>query len=284
MEVGKVAQLYPQYKAFLSITDRRQNNSGSLDGLERRTGIDRRQIRIDVKLKEDLEKTKDQTQVFLYFFPMGRKLFTAINDFQGNDFLKFTGDIGRMLNDLPEDVRDTKSALKPSENLDFEYQKPFSFTRGTVISKFKAGKFLQPYDKTLFDSIFIKRLLVKFGMDNYIKKDGKIKIEGNLLAKILGRAFMRIPKLSIGFVGLMESIHVLCSKKNKPKEAVKSVISMTSVISCIGVIGALGAFYGGLVGFMGMAAGYVLGKHISNLANTTIDQKLSPVTSPWIHQ
>lgn len=280
MEVGKIAQLYPQYKAFLSVTDRRQNNAGSLDGLERRTGIDRRQIRIDDKLKNDLEKTKDQTQAFLYFFPMVRKLFTAINDFQGNDFLKFTGDIGRMLNDLPEDVRDTKSVLKPSENLDFEYQKPFSFTRGTVISKFKAGKYLRKYDQTLFDYRWFKKLLAKCGMTDVVKKGEKFKIEGSILAKILGRAAMRIPKLSVYFAGLMESIHVVCSKKDKPKEAVKSVISMTSVISCIGILGAIGAFYGGLVGFMGMALGYVLGKHISSLANTIIDRKPSPLTSP----
>ncbi len=251
---------------------------------DRRSGVDRRAIkpdpfkpfyikqaekRLDPKIKNSFSQAKEQAQLFLYFFPTVRKLFVAINDFKANEPLKFVADVGRMLNDLPEDLRDSKTALTPSENKNFEYQRPFSFTRGTLISKLKISDRLQRFDKTLFDYFPVQKLLVKFGMTGYKELDGKLKIEGKILAKVLGRAALRTTIMGVGFSAGLEGIHILTSK-DKKQEAIKSTIRLVSVISLISLLGAIGAFYGFIVGFIGMWAGYLLGRKISNYINNTV--------------
>ena len=268
-----LVKLYPTYKAFIT-PDRRQQNIQV--ECERRSGSDRRAtVRLDEKTKTDISDVKTKIEAAISIIPACRKGLTALLSFQGSDWQKALLQTFRLINDFPEDGRDTIDAykslksLKPTDKEMRGYQRPFSFTRGTIIENKRIGLFLKQYDKTLFDYKATRKFLSKIGLKKYVTKEGKKKIEGNIFVKVLGRATMRVPVLSIAFMAIIEMFDIR-KAENKKKQAVKASFKTVSIIGLSAIIGAIGAFRSCFLGFVGIGVGYLLGKELSKKFNTTL--------------
>ena len=163
----------------------------------------------------------------------------------------------------------------------------------------KVGLFLHRWDITLSDTKFGKFLskVFKFDIDptNSVKtgrivpkllvdpktgnpfigqiKIRSIKIEGKPLAKVIGRALLRIPIISLGILGILElpnlikQVNKAHGAKNKLKAAgkqgTKSIINVISIQAGISLIGVLLARKGPAYSLIGMGIGSVAGAYAS---------------------
>jgi hypothetical protein len=189
------------------------------------------------------------------------------------------------------------------------YQAPFSFFRGTVLEPIvnrmgKLGVFLHKIDKPLYHTKFGKNIRDLFNISISdiestgrkipkvkIDKLGKAKIEkvfvdaykfkGKTTSKLIGKALLRIPVISIFALGLLELPSILKSFGNdedvKKKtingfyQILKSSINVTSILSGIGIAGALLAKKGPAGSLLGMGVGSVVGAYASNRISNGLD-------------
>jgi len=289
----EVAKLYPQFQS----NDRRQPNI--FVGEDKHSGIDRR-INIDSNLRQDIKQVKDTFEAFrtseqkdnrddslknvesgaLSAIPFVRR-FAGVQDAVNNqEYFKGYGKAFIQIINVKGDWGDFKKAFNEIIRLDFkkhEYQRPFGFFRDTFLENLQvknqklAAVIDKIYflDKTIYDFIPIKNLLYKLGAKSPDYLGENIKINGNIISKIIGRALMRIPVLSLVFLGLLE-IPAVCKAENKDKQFIKSSISIISFISCGAVLGAIGAYTGAFGSLAGLGIGSCLGNKLANKINSNL--------------
>jgi hypothetical protein len=172
----------------------------------------------------------------------------------------------------------------------------------------KVGVWLHKVDKPLSDTKFGKftRNLFKININslNYQKinrfipqvtinpETGKtfikkaeilaFKVEGKALSKLAGRAFLRIPVISIFALALLELPDVIKrinnadNMQNKVKEGsiqvLKSSINVTSILAGIGLVGALFGKKGPIFSLVGMGTGSIIGAYFSKELQYKIDK------------
>ena len=209
---------------------------------------------------------------------------------------------------IPEDFNDLKGAYKQLvqnklPHYDFKNcQHAFSFFRGTwlVPAVNKLGKFgakLYELDKSLYDTQFgqsIKQLLnvKKTGKEFTGRIDHKLivnhkgvaevlpvevfakKLEGSAVGKLICRAMLRIPVLSLVVIGLMETPAIIKEFKHDVKagftQVAKSGINIATVLSFISVIGALLARKGPAYSVLGVGVGAIAGSAAAQKINEKI--------------
>jgi len=260
-------------------------------------------------------KDKETTKaVFAALSPITpvRRISSLPDNMEDGNYTRAAGIIGLAIANLPEDWRDIKSAgkqifkgIKP--DYDYKnYQHSFSFFRGTFLEpllnlKGKYGEklsyFLKNTDKSLDDTKFGKLIgkIFKFKIDyenpeliKRIEKSGEkkviyaYKIEGNFLARVIGKSLFRIPLLSVIALSLLELPKVaktFTAKKNTDNrfksglmQTIKSGIYVTSMLANIGIFGALLAGFGPAGSLIGMGIGSIIGTKISQKLNTLIDK------------
>jgi len=302
---GNITGLYPNiYKQ-----DRRQQ-CASVES-DRRSGLDRRSVSrpaIDPKLKDDIDQTKN---IFSALSPVApiRRIASIPEDIKNGNYTKAAGLLGLAYTNLPEDKLDLKNAYKQIfkgelPTYDYKnYQTPFSFFRGTklepIINKMgKLGVKLHKLDKSLFYTKFGERMqnflnieaidYVETGRQvpkSYINTAGKValkqanveavKLSGKAIPKLIGRAMLRIPVLSLFAFGIIElpSIIKAFSKEgsltgkaaNAAKQTVKSAIRIGSTFAGMGIVGALFASTGPAFSLLGIGIGSLIGNKVNKL-------------------
>jgi len=264
-----------------------------------------------VKKEENKNKSKELAIMALSSIPYFRRIISAERAEENHDLLKAAGIAFLMLINVPEDFRDLscaasqiKEAINNGSNkakIPYTYQPKFSFFRGTLLEPLLKlsviGKFLYKRDKTLFDTTIGKNFLKMAGFDEEktkilksIRKDSygnfvtTINIEGSFLAKVLGRAMLRVPILTVLFLSLLElpSILKAFSLKDNPKttalnglkQVLKSGINVSSIVSGSSIFGALLYKKGGPVGsLIGIGVGSSIGSIIGNYINKNLIDK-----------
>jgi hypothetical protein len=190
------------------------------------------------------------------------------------------------------------------------YQAPFSFFRGTVLEPIvnkmgKIGVKLYLIDKTLYKTKFgeflgkifkfettdielTKRFVPKVVFDDatgkYVIENIEVKalrVEGKAFSKLVGRALLRIPVISVFILAALEipsiikSIHKSETAKvksiNGAVQILKSGINVVSILSGIGLTGAFLARKGPAGSLIGMGIGSVAGSYVSKFAADKID-------------
>lgn len=169
-------------------------------------------------LKQD-DKTvnfNSRVQTVSQLLPQSRKLVNCCNYLNTGCYLYAAGNGIRFVNEIGPDWQDVKDIFC-KKNHDPEWQKPIRLIEGTLIQKTKIGEFLLDYDKTLFDFKFVKKLLVKIGMQRIKENNNKIKIEGSIPARFFGKASSRISVLGVGAFEIMQLDGVIKVKSNKER-------------------------------------------------------------------
>mgnify|MGYP001453090542 CR=1 FL=1 len=182
------------------------------------------------------------------------------------------------------------------------FQHPLSFFRGTFMEPLlnlpgkygkKISRKLYYADKTIHDTKFGQWLLNKFNIveDNFVKTNviDSFKIDifavshkgGNRFTRLLARAMLRMPVLSILSLSLLELPAIIKSTKkgdttkekavSTAKQIAKSGIFVTSISCGIGIFGALLSKKGPTRSLIGMGLGSVAGGLVSQKANKLID-------------
>ena len=162
-----------------------------------------------------------------------------------------------------EDFIDLRSAFKQlfkGEKNEFrEFQRPFRFVERTLIDCNFLRKYTPKYDKTLFETKFGQKLLDTLGMKDFLKLDRNVTdkfgqkiyeylVKGSLASKVIGRTFMRIPLIGVGFLSLLEVPSLIKSLKGKYKiknlsrQTIKSTVNVVSTVFFGAFAGAVGAF------------------------------------------
>ncbi|MDD3013928.1 MAG: hypothetical protein PHC34_09530 [Candidatus Gastranaerophilales bacterium] len=288
----EVSKLYPQFQS----NDRRQQNTSV--GEDKRSGIDRR-INIDSNLRKDIKQVKDTFEAFrtptykdnkddslniesgaLSTIPFIRRFVGVQNAIYNHEYFKGFGKALIQIINVKGDWGDIKKAFGEILKLDFkkhEYQRPFGFFRDTFLENIQVKNpklnavidKAYSLDKTLYDFIPVKKLLDKFGNKSPEYLGESVKNNGNIIVKVLGRSFMRIPILSSVFLGLFE-IPAICKAENKNKQLIKSSISIISFISCGAILGAIGAYAGAFGSLAGLGIGSYLGNKLANKINSNL--------------
>jgi len=246
-----------------------------------------------------------------------RRISSLPDNVEDGNYSRAAGLVALAVVNLPEDTRDLKAAWKQITKGELpkydykEYQHPFSFLRGTLFEPLlrKMGNFglwLCSNDRTMYDTkvgTWLKKIF-KLKMDKEVAFTGRkipwvikneagnassvilpliaIKPIGNPLAKTIGRALLRIPKLSVIALFLLELPAVikqtLKPKKLKSKitsgikQIIKSLMNVTSILSGIGIGGAILARKGPAGSLVGMGIGSLLGIYISKQISRIIDK------------
>ena len=247
-----------------------------------------------------------------------RRISSLPDNISDDNYTRAAGLLGLALINLPEDFRDLGSAWNQVVHgklptYDFKNaQASFSFFRGTmledVINKMgKVGAFLHDWDIPLYDTkfgSFLQRIF-KFNIDIkhskitgrqvskvMLDKDGKpyidkiaikaCKIEGKPIAKLVGRALLRITLISFGILGLLELPGIVKkvigahSVKNKAKEGskqtLKAIVNIVSIQAGISLMGAFLAKKGPAFSLLGMGIGSVIGTLTSKSIQKGIDK------------
>ena len=78
-------------------------------------------------------------------------------------------------------------------------QAPYGFFRNTFLENIKFIKKFRRYDKTLYDLPIAEKLLTKLGATDTEFLENGIKLNGTLVSKIVSKALLRIPVLSLLF-------------------------------------------------------------------------------------
>ena len=252
--MNDITKKYPEFKSF---TDRRQQSVPV--NIDNRSGIDRR--------KEKREETRIETA--MRYAPLSRKALSAFNSFKEGNYIYGIGMLFRLWNERGEDVDDIKTAFKPIKT-DQEFQHPFWSVKGCAIEKTKFGEKLLKYDKTLFDLEPVQKFLVKVGWSGMDMDGNMIKFEGKRLAKILGRATLRVPILGAGLFSIIELGTNVPKEDNKLKGVLKSAIDVITIMSMSAISGSIGKPYGKIVEFACMGAGIIAGTKLADKINEEI--------------
>lgn len=251
------------YKIYNKFDRRQQNQFVEND---RRSGNDRREkARLDNSTHKDLETV-------MRLVPPLRKLHSATEGWQSQNWLFCAGMLYRLINEGVEDYHDIKEALKPIKvGKDYEFQHPFWTARGCMIEKTRFGKFLAKHDYTLYDVKIVKKLLNKIGLKGYEWDEFDcIKFKGSYASEVLGRASLRVPLQGIALFGIMLLPNIYNSD-NKIKEIVKSLITITCIMGGSSIFGAIGKPYGKIPEMVLMGAGIITGTNLSKKINTNLE-------------
>jgi|GEM_PF-1116143 len=270
------------------------------------------------KYDEASKKKPDKEEVTLgtlSTIPYVRR-FTGVEDaIQNHDNLKALGKALILLINVPEDTRDIKDAGKqlvhfakklPPE-IPYDYQTKFSFFRGTLLEPLlrklveskneKISNFgykIYYSDKSLYDIQFGQKVKTLLNIDiddvkNTKRKDIEgspieaFKLKGKYIPKLIGRAMLRIPVISILVFAALEipSIAKAFLKKqddwqqniiNGTKQIFKSAINVISVISGGAILGALFAKKGYIGSLVGLGVGTYYGSKAGNYINKKTDE------------
>ena len=272
---------------------------------------------IDSKTNKDKELNHAVFAALSPIVPI-RRIASLQDNMDDGNYTRAAGLLGLALINLPEDIRDLKGAWNQIihgklPGYDFKAcQTPFSFFRGTVLEPLvnklgKFGVFLHKWDIPLSDTSFGEFLekVFKFKIDKRnaeetnrfipkVKIDpetgktiiGKVevlayKIEGKPIGKLIGRALLRLPLMSVIVLGLLElpaiirKIHKANGMENKAeagaKQGLKSIINVSSILAGIGLVGALFARKGPAFSLLGMGIGSVAGAYTSKVIQKEID-------------
>lgn len=267
--------------------DRRQQNVSVVNDM--RSGNDRRELTricIDSKLKQDISKVYDTFVSFknddkhkneaaagvlssVPFFRRGGGIVEALNN---RDYLKATGKTFIQIINVKEDYTDVKSAIQQLISFDFkknDVQKPFTFIKDTLLDRYKCFEHLIKIDKTLFEQEITYNFLKKLGMKKVEYLENGIRIEGNMLSKILSRATQRTPVLSIVFLSALE-IPSIIKAEDHTRQMLRSAVSVSGLISGGAILGAVGAFFGPLGSLIGLGVGSYLGSKTAKNLNKSI--------------
>ena len=274
------------------------------------------QIEETQKNKKNTTFTKAIMAILSPIVPV-RRISSLPDNIDDENYARAAGLIGLAIVNLPEDTNDLKDAAKQifkGELPKYDYkncQTEFSFFRGTVLQPIvnrmgKLGVKLYSFDKSLNNTKFGEYLskIFKFEIDELnseaterfvpkvkLDKSGKPvvidvqvfarKLQGKPFAKIIGRALLRTPIISVLALSLLElpSIIKKIAKadglKNKVKEGtvqgLKSSINVSSILAGIGIIGALFARKGPAYSLFGMGIGSVAGTYGSKYIQKGID-------------
>lgn len=261
-------------------------------------------------LNDKIKNKEIRKTVFSILSPIVpfRRISSLPDNIEDGNYERAAGLVALAVVNLPEDTRDIGSALKQVlkgelPKYDYkEYQAPFSFFRGTALQPLvnkmgKVGEWLYSKDKTLYhtkfgefltkilkidmsDSKFTGRKVPNVVYDDkinkYMPKEVKIKaykLNGKPFSKLVGRALLRIPIISVFTLSFLELPSIIKSF-SKPKntknrvlegtiQVLKSGINVVSILSGISLIGALFARRGPAGSLVGMGIGSVIGSSIS---------------------
>jgi hypothetical protein len=261
--------------------DRRQQNF--VVDLDRRAGIDRRantRYALDSKLNQDINSVKNifqdnqndskqkLTEEAFCMIPFSRSFFGISDALHNHETVKAIGKGLVQLVNVKPDSKDIKDATIQLLNKDFklyEHQKPFSFIQGTYFDKIPILHKIGNYDITLYDTNWGSYICDKLGATRSEFIEESLKLNGTLASKIVGRALLRIPILSLVFLGLLE-IPAILKADNHIKQAVKSGINIISIVSLGALLGAAGAYLGPVGSLLGLGIGSYLGNKIAKLS------------------
>lgn len=237
-----------------------------------------------------------------------RRISSLPDNVEDGNYSRAAGLIALAIVNLPEDTRDLKAAwmqITKGElpKYDYkEYQYPFSFLRGTLFEPLLGkmgnwGLWLCNNDRTIYDTKVGEwfEKIFKFKMTNDAVFTGRktpwvikneagnvssvilpliaVKLSGNPLSKTIGKALLRIPKLSVLALLVLE-LPAIIKETLKPKsikskitsgvkQIIKSLINVTSIFAGIGIVGAILAIKGPAGSLAGMGIGSLLGIYIS---------------------
>lgn len=294
-----IDKIQDTYKAFIHNTDQFQSSVNNLDN--------------------GALKNKEVTKaVFAALSPIVpiRRISSLPDNVEDGNYARAAGLIGLAIVNLPEDTNDLKSAWKQVRTREIpsyykDYQAPFSFFRGTFLEPLvnilgKFGAQLHKLDVALFYTKFGEKLQELLNIDMadtvgterkvpqiYMDEAGKtsmreieveaVKLSGKTLPKLIGRAMLRIPVISVIALSALEIPAIIKSfKKNNAlenkfttgfKQIIKSITYVISMISGIALIGALFAKKGPAYSVLGMGAGSVISAFTSKQVVKIIDKQ-----------
>jgi hypothetical protein len=214
-------------------------------------------------VKSDIESLDSRVNDEIKFFSPLKKAKKTIDQVaEGSPLLAgFTA--ARLINDLPQDIHLMKKALTPGPNPYWNCQKPFDMVPGTLIEKTALGRFLNPFDKNLFDLGIVQKGLKKIGMTGVDVIDGRFKINGSSISKVAGGAALRTPLLYMGMAGALEVPNIF-KAENKPKAIARAAINVGLGSYIWSILGCIGRFYGPLPEFIFAGIGAIFSGKISN--------------------
>ena len=258
--------------------------------------VDRRQNNVSVDTDRRCDKSNKSEDVGIFCaleaIPPVRRAISIPDKIQHGEITSALAMASLALINLPEDMRDIKSALEQFKGAEPKYkykkfQHDFSFFRGTAIEEWlhgqiKKGKkwanWLFDNDKTLAETTFGKKLLnlvrakesediVSANRTNFLgMEEYAFKYDGSKFAQLTGRALKRTTKLGVLALALLEAPKIInaIQKGETVEQTAKSAINVASITAGIGYGGAIGAKHGGAIGsLVGMGFGAVLGSKLS---------------------
>ena len=194
--------------------------------------------------------------------PIFRKPISALDDYQGGNYLMAAGMVFRAWNEHKEDFNDFKSIVlnKPYQK---EWQHPFWFVQGCELEKTKIGEKLMPFDKTLFDLKPVQKFLEKIGMESFVYNEHDcLKINGSKSAEILGHSAVRFPVMGAVLYTVMQ-IDLIRKSDKKLKDTALAPIRVGTIIGLASLGGAAGRNIGRKSEFLGMGLGIMAGCKIA---------------------
>ncbi len=246
--------------------------------------------------------TPKELRSILNIIPTIRRIDRVPDKIEKKDNIPAYGLIALAALNLPEDMRDTRAAIRQLVQGDkFEYhydykkaQHPFSFFRGTAIHKLidtktspfpKLAEWLVSKDTTLYETKFGKFVNKVFNIETNDVETGIKNMNKNsecvyahkyntksYIGELTARALTRTTKIGAMVLAGIEAAHFakeVNSGKNVKKELVQSAVTYISSIAGIGYLGAIGAKYFGPAGsIIGMGLGAVGANKISNSIDT----------------
>ncbi|MDD3013706.1 MAG: hypothetical protein PHC34_08405 [Candidatus Gastranaerophilales bacterium] len=238
-----------------------------------------------------------------------RRISSLPDNVEDGNYTRAAGLAALMIVNLPEDGRDLKDSwdqLRGKYTLRYnykEYQHTFSFFKGTWLEWLlklpgKIGKNiskkLQKADKPLYETKFGEFISNIFNIElggkpiNIGKAYGRNKkilaytFKGTKINKLIGRALLRIPLISVVVLSALELPAIFKSFNNCEgyknriksgfKQITKSAIYIISIFTGIGLAGAALAKKGPTGSLIGMGIGAVAGSNVSGLINKQIDK------------
>ena len=272
--------------------------------------------KLDCFVENNKDKTKTVFSALSPIIPI-RRISSVPDNIDDGNYAKAAGLLGLMAVNLPEDTRDLKDAYKQvfkGKLPSYDYkncQAPFSFFRGTalepIVNKMgKVGVYLHKADVPLNETKFGNFLEnhFKFNLNElnseptnrFVPKvttdeSGKsiirevevfaLKVEGKSLSRLIGRALLRIPVISVFALGILELPNIIKKVNNvhnindKAKEGavqtLKSSVNVASIIVGIGLVGAMFARKGPAYSLLGMGIGSVAGVYSSKEAQKKLN-------------
>ena len=209
--------------------------------------------------------------------PFFRRFLSVDAAIHTHEIFKTIGKAFLTIINLKGDFKDIRKAFKQLLNFDVknnQYQRRFGFLKDTYLDNiYPKNKTLayivdkaHSYDKTLFDLEIVEKFLIKMGLKGVVISGESLKVHGNVFVKVLSRALMRMPILSLVFLGLLE-LPAVIKTKHKLKQIKKSITNITLFITFGTILGTLGAYLGTLGSLIGLGIGSYLGNKTANKIN-----------------